>query len=143
MNWIGHKSFELRSERTHADSIEWALDDACRDLTRKLTSRLEGQAPKGDSVSSADKPGKHSRVVNVRYERGLKPMPLIKLSGYFKDMGYQAKLIKSSAQRVRFRVSFEGSPDQFSSRLQNFLGAHYRIKSTGGKSKLNFEIVAP
>jgi hypothetical protein len=69
-------------------------------------------------------------------------MPLVKLAGFFSDMGYDAKLTKSSANQVAFRVTFEDSLERFRSKLTTFLEAHYRIISTGGETKLNFQIGA-
>jgi hypothetical protein len=139
VNRRGHKSFSVKSGKAHHDSIDWALDEACRELTKKLLGQLEGKAAKsgGDSTSA-----KTSRVVSVRFKGELKPMPLIKLTGFFKDMGYKAKLAKSSSNQVVFHVTFENSLERFRSKLRTFLEAHYRIVSTGGKSKLLFEIGA-
>jgi hypothetical protein len=87
-------------------------------------------------------PKRTKQNVTVRWKGDMKPMPLIKLTGYFKDMGYQAKKTKSGPNQVRFLVKIEEQPERFRSKLRTFLEAHYRVISTGGKSKLNFLIEA-
>lgn len=136
VNRRGYKSFSVDSGKARHDSIDWALDEACRELTKLVLGRLEGKQESEDVGS----PGKTSRIVSVRFKGVLKPMPLIKLTGFFKDMGYKTKLTKSGANQVAFRVTFEDSLERFRSKLRTFLEAHYRIISTSGESKLNFEI---
>ena len=87
-------------------------------------------------------PKRTKQNITVRWKGNLKPMPLIKLTGYFKDMGYQAKKTESGANQVRFRVTIEEHPERFRSKLRTFLEAHYRIVSTGRQSKLDFQIEA-
>ena len=87
-------------------------------------------------------PKRTKQNVTVRWKGDLKPMPLIKLTGYFKDMGYHTKMTKSGAGEVRFRVKIEEEPRRFRSKLRTFLEAHYRIVSSGGKSKLDYRIEA-
>ena len=125
------------------DSMVWARDEACRELTKKLLSRIEGKKPRPTSGPVTYKPKKSSRVVGVEWNGEMKPMPLIKLTEFFKEMGYNAKMIESGSNRVKFRVTFKEPIELFRSKVRTLLDAHYRIVSISGESELNFQIEAP
>lgn len=139
---MGGRNFSIESGDITGDSMPWARDEACRELTKKLRIRLGGEKDKPGSGPVAYKPKKSSRVVTVRWKGEMKPMPLIKLTGFFKDMGYATRVIKSGANQVRLRVTFEEPSEQFRSKLRTLLEANYRIVSTGGGYQLNFQIEA-
>jgi hypothetical protein len=134
--------YYIESGDVTSNTDGWSRDEACRELTKKLRSRLGGGTGKSGDDPVVRKPKKISRVVSVLWTGEMKPMPLIKLTGFFKDMGYSAKMLESGANQVKFRVTFEEPVGQFHSKLQTLLEAHYRIKSASGKSKLNFLIEA-
>jgi len=139
---MGGRHFRIESGDITGDSMPWARDEACRELAKKLRARLGGKQGKPGGGTVTYKPGKSSRVVSVSWKGDMRPMPLLKLTGFFKDMGYFAKVLESSSSHVKFRVTFEEPVEQFRSKLQTLLEAHYRIVSTCGKSKLNFQIEA-
>ena len=134
--------FCIESGDVTSNTDGWSRDEACRELTKKLRARLGGKQAKSGDDPVTYKPKKSNRVVTVRWKGDMKPMPLIKLTGFFKDMGYSAKVLKSGANRVKFRVTFEEPVERFRSKLQTLLEAHYRIVSAGGESNLNFQIEA-
>jgi hypothetical protein len=64
-------------------------------------------------------------------------MPLIKLSGFFKSMGYKSKLQKSGPDMCRFEVGLEGEAwERFRSKLQTFLDAHYLARQKGSDGRV-------
>lgn len=134
--------FTIYSSSEKGSSRSWARSEACRGVANQLRAKLGGGSKTSGDGPKPSMPRRTKQNITVRWEGNLKPMPLIKLTGYFKDMGYQAKKTKSGANQVRFRVTIEEQPERFRSKLRTFLEAHYRVISSGGKSKLNFLIEA-
>jgi hypothetical protein len=138
----GVKWFYISVPGVDGTSTAWARDEACRDLANEMRFKLGcGDRQTGDDPPP-DKVKPTTKTVTVRWKGSMKPMPLIKLTGFFKDMDYEAEMTKSGSNEVRFKVTIEEQLERFRSKLRTFLEAHYRIVSASGKSKLNFLIEA-
>ncbi len=132
-------SKRYKAKGTSKASQRSAWSDGCRELTKKMAPFL-GKVKNRNQVKSPHKWSK--KILNVRFswKKGLIPMPLLKITSFFKKAGYQAKLIKSGSTHCRFKVSLDEAPEQFESLLSTYLGAQYKITSQSGKRGLRFRL---
>ncbi|MBW2699943.1 MAG: hypothetical protein JRF33_03905 [Deltaproteobacteria bacterium] len=131
------KRFKAQGKSKASQRSAWS--DGCLELTKKMAPFL-GKVKNQDKLKSRHKWPKKRLNVRFSWKKGLTPMPLLKITTFFKKAGYQAKLIKSGSTHCRFKVSLEEAPEQFESLLRTYLGAQYELTGHSSKGGLSFKL---
>ena len=134
----GHKhSFEGSSRA----SLNSAWSDGCHQVT-DWAKKLLGKPIDRDKIPNKHKWKTRSVTTSFRWKKGLSPMPLLKITAFFKKAGYQAELIKSSPTQARFKLSTDQPTEQVEDLLRAYLGTKYHIRGGKNKGGLSFSLKA-
>ena len=122
-------------------SINSSWSDGCLQVRKWMKGQL-GKAIDRDKLPNPHKWKTRKISATFRWKKGLSPMPLLKVSGFFKKAGYQAKMVKSGSTSCRFKLSLDQPPEQLEDLLRTYLGTKYRVSGGYAKGKLSFTLKA-
>ncbi|MBN2497201.1 MAG: hypothetical protein JXR96_21590 [Deltaproteobacteria bacterium] len=108
-----------------------AMADACRQIERQMRDLIERRM--GELLAEPT-----TMTITLRWTERLEPMPLIKLSSFFKtELGLVPDLVSSDDQHCRYSFIIDDPMGQLESRLQDFLSRFYEIRACSrGPSKI-------
>lgn len=138
---FGRKTYKKKFQGRSRSSVTSAWSDGCQQVRKWVATRM-GKPIDRDALPDPHKWKKRKVRASFHWKRGLSPMPLLKITGFFNKAGYQAKMTRSGPTSCHFKLSLDQPPEQLAELLRTYLGTKYKISGGYAKGKLRFTLKA-